>query len=88
MLPQPGGHLPALATFTNWRRSDDRFSQAEIRETRQIIQDYYGMPERAKARAGNRALGWIPTQPVDLFRPQPQESATVAEIQLHFRSPM
>jgi hypothetical protein len=61
----------ALAAFTDWRRSDDRFSQAEIREARQIIQDYKSILEKARARSGDRALGGVTMQPADLFGPRP-----------------
>jgi len=61
----------ALAAFTDWRRTDDKFSQAEIKETRQIIQDYRGMLEGARARAGGRALGGVTMQPADLFGRRP-----------------
>ena len=52
LAAQPLAWIGALAAFTDWRRSDDRFSQAEIRETRQIIQDYQEVLENARARAG------------------------------------
>jgi hypothetical protein len=65
------GVAGALAAFTDWRRSDDKFSQAEIRETRQIIQDYRGILEIARARAGDRALGGATMQPADLFGRRP-----------------
>jgi hypothetical protein len=57
-----------LAAFTDWRRSDDKLSQAEIREARQIIQDYRGILESVRARARDRALGGVTMQPADLFR--------------------
>ncbi len=67
-LDEAHGLAGALAAFTDWRRSDDRFSPAEIRETRQIIQDYRGILEKAKATMGDRALGGETMQPADLFR--------------------
>jgi hypothetical protein len=63
------GVAGALAAFTDWRRSDDRFSQAEIREARQIIRDYRDILEKARARAGDRTLGGMTMQPADMFRP-------------------
>jgi hypothetical protein len=61
----------ALAAFTDWRRSDDKFSQAEIRETRQIIQDYRDILEKARVTMGDRALGGATMQLADLFGPRP-----------------
>jgi hypothetical protein len=69
-LDEAHGLAGALAAFTDWRRSDDKFSQAEIREARQIIQDYRGILENARARAGDRALGGVTMQPAELFRPR------------------
>ena len=70
-LDEAHGLAGALAAFTDWRRSDDKFSQAEIRETRQIIQDYRDILEKARARAGDRALGGVTVQPADLFGRHP-----------------
>jgi len=66
-LDEAHGLAGALAAFTDWRRSDDRFSQAEIRETRQIIQDYRDILEKARVTMGDRALGGTTMQPADLF---------------------
>jgi hypothetical protein len=70
----------APAAFTDWRRSDDRFSPAEIRETRQIIQGYRGILEKARATMGDRVLGGITMQPADLFGPRESKSPTPRHI--------
>jgi hypothetical protein len=67
-LDEAHGLVGALVAIIDWRRSDDRFSQAKIGEARQIIQDYRGILENARARAGDRALGGATMQPADLFR--------------------
>ena len=66
-LDEAHGLAGALAAFTDWRRSDDKFSQAEIRETRQIIQDYRDILEKARVTMGDRAMGGVTMQPADLF---------------------